>query len=833
MAQPLNEFLIEYFKLVRMVDMRDNHTEQWAHFEDLVTSGDMTKDQKKWADKLFQKDLAGNFIRVNGEYQIKPLPDQTGTHDELDDADWETLFRICQGVFYNMSRDRASFAGNDKVLEFLNEWQHVFTGANQSEVVATAATEAQCAQLQALLTNNKDFLKDKLERDSDWAGILDSNTSYESLISGLASKKYNKDDKFREKIQTLAGKINNACDPYTNPTGYNKFISNIGGTRPNLRLIYDIYAPGWTQPSVDVAKLAVFKEQYQSLFYTLYKEDKVLDAFRSKEGSDNRISASVEGAKKGIDYDDVNSKNYVSPKRDDLLTPFQQLQKWADDTYENCLEKYMKLRGDRLFFSEYSQKIAKALGKNNVKPTDGFKGLLDNKSKIAGALKSSPKASEAFDWMSKTLEEFSNDPNLKRTMEGALKNGRQMRNLISELIIKAVDDNKVDQAKIAMEVLSVMKYGMTTSKVMDALKKEEISVFSDKNLSWNKNEGVQFVTKALDKSIKTAFMGIGYGITMIGNEIRLTGSKYNKQFQHGKKDKTGGKLRTMSNAHDANAANERAIFNANKTAADAADNARKAAKETDRGDALADLGLGRTDPDAKDKVDQAERNIRDNLKPELANKQTVLQPYTEKLDIYESVRTLFESRTRNQNELATLQTELAAATDPAEQEEIKQEIKLLSEDIRKNKQQIASYDGIYPELVGLQTLSETDIDNLVTTLEADPAYTAARDDYDNAEAEIYKQENAIDQFRKAEAEIKNLDDALKKRQKKFDEWDKDHKNKYEELISYWDILETGRDSHSGKMYSWAMGYKKAKHKAFSANANTYITNFISNYGHVA
>ena len=47
------------------------------------------------------------------------------------------------------------------------------------------------------------------------------------------------------------------------------------------------------------------------------------------------------------------------------------------------------------------------------------------------------------------------------------------------------------------------------------------------------------------------------------------------------------------------------------------------------------------------------------------------------------------------------------------------------------------------------------------------------------------------------------------------------------------MLETGRDSHSGKMYSWTLGSKKAKQKAFSANAGTYISDFMSNYGHVA
>ena len=103
-----------------------------------------------------------------------------------------------------------------------------------------------------------------------------------------------------------------------------------------------------------------------------------------------------------------------------------------------------------------------------------------------------------------------------------------MKALIRELIIKAVRENKIDEAKTAMEVLSVIKYGYTTSKIMDAIRKEPLSIFSDKGLSWNKNEGMQFVTNALDRSIKYAFTSLGYGITFVGNAIRLSGSKIKK-----------------------------------------------------------------------------------------------------------------------------------------------------------------------------------------------------------------------------------------------------------------------------------------------------------------
>ena len=131
-----------------------------------------------------------------------------------------------------------------------------------------------------------------------------------------------------------------------------------------------------------------------------------------------------------------------------------------------------------------------------------------------------------FEWMEKTLDDLKNT--MPKAFNGALKNGGQMRALVSELILNAVRDNKIDEAKTAMEVLSVVKYGYTTSKIMDTLRadKDLFTIFSDKDLSWNKG-GVEIVTNAMDKTIRFAFLTAGYAITGIGNAIRLNGSKFN------------------------------------------------------------------------------------------------------------------------------------------------------------------------------------------------------------------------------------------------------------------------------------------------------------------
>ena len=244
--------------------------------------------------------------------------------------------------------------------------------------------------------------------------------------------------------------------------------------------------------------MAVFKTEYDILLRHLAHKDKVRNVFPS-----DKIKSAFDTAKSNVAYDDKNSPDYVPPKRKDEITPLQRMSEWADETYADIFEKYTKFKGDRLYFSPNAKNIVAAIHKAKVKPTDGIKGVLDKAGDIEkGLLYKSPKATDHFKWFSKTMGELGST--MPKAFEGALRNGRQMRAIIEEMILIAVRDGKVDEAKTAMEVLSVIKYGYTTSKIMDALGKEKLSIFSDGKLSWNKNEGMKFVTTALDKSIKTA-----------------------------------------------------------------------------------------------------------------------------------------------------------------------------------------------------------------------------------------------------------------------------------------------------------------------------------------
>ena len=500
---------------------------------------------------------------------------------------------------------------------------------------------------------------------------------------------------------------------------------------------------GFDTSTVNPNKLDYFKRNYKSLLNTLVTDSKVYDVFKLYDHG--KISKHLEASVGKVDYANADSKDYVPPKRSDELTPWQHLKDNVKDTWTDYMDKYIKLRGDRLYFSNSAQLIFKALTGAKFKPTDGLDKLLSSAGDIKKNLMyKSPRAVDHFDWMNKTLGELKNT--MPKAFAGALKTGRQMKAIVSELVIKAVRENKMDEAKTAMEVLSVVKYGYTTSKIMDALGNEKLSIFSDGGLSWNKNQAVQFVTNAMDKSIKAAFMGVGYLITMGGNAIRLNGSKFN------------GKTGRIKGARD--------TWIADNNAQRAAAQQQKTANETQKTDLENNLTAMRNRGLTEQALDASIGQYRQDI-----------SALNQNLD----------------NQVRNLEQWLAAnQTHP-------------------DANAVANY------LVQLQAGS-----NPAAPTVTDPAVQARVQNISQSRRDITAKTKQMDrkikkrqEFENATQSIQMLNDQITKQNDVLNNWDDNHKDKYRELMAYWDMLETGRDSHTGKMYSWMPGSAKDKQKNFN------------------
>ena len=764
MPMKMNDFLSEFYK--RLI-FRDMSIEQFAQYCSYVKANDFNGNMKKWTD-LLEKDATGKLVVDNATklYVRKNLP----TDADLDPGEWEKLYRAFQSAFRNMAGARSSL--DEKTVKFLDKYfgKDLTATPPVSRMFDSASANARADNL--IQTTLKNFLIGKelefkliLKRD----GLLNDDFTFQNLIEGINSRKYNTDPKFQRRLMNVVEYI-----VASDAEDLKKALKlRIGEQIPDLTDI----RTGFNTDIVNPYQLNNFKLEYDTLLRALYSEPKILADFQNYD--DGKISKPLNKAKEHLKYSDPSSPDYVKPKREDELTIAQRISDFARDTYADYLEKYISLNGDRFFFSDEAKAIVSGLKK--VKPTDGLAGLLKEAAGLEKNLKSAGKfkASKHAKWLTDTLTDFSGDKNMSRIFAGALKNSTHMKALIRELIFKAVREGKIDEAKTAMEVLSVMKYGYTTSKIMDAMRKEPLSIFSDKGLSWNKNQGMQFVTTALDKSIKAAFVGIGYGLTFARNAIRLSNSKIKKTtgaLNQERKDRLQADADAKSHLDNQIALEQAQISNVNSiidghlTAGGAriAPDAYKTNLNTAMTTANADLQT------AKNDVANALTTVIDWLN-DAANRTD--PNYNSVYDYYSAVYAAWESNGAGHATLPVLPAGMTFAGVPAS---------TIENDIRTALQNMESRTH----------------------------------DYDDAN-------DKLTEFTNAENTLSALTDQLARHTAESGAWDDNHHDHVEELINYWNMLESGRNTHSGPMYSW-FGRKKTQENKFKNIRGNIIQHAMQN-----
>lgn len=754
----MDEFLLEYYR--RLIFQR-MPIEQFVQFCEYVDKDELVGNRKDWANNLLEKDADGKYVKINKLYVRKSLPDpdEPGGSFELSDEEWEKLFKAFQETFREMDASKKSFKYVEKANKFLNQY---FGSDGQlfSYAVATTAAEAKIADLAELLQSHP-----RLEFLLRQYNLINDDFSYKDLLDGLKDKKYNKDPKFQSRVQQIAGQLEYAAQSDEN-------VRQIIGGIPDFNII----SSEFENKQVNPAKLNEFKGVYSDLLKELYTNKDAFEAFSKNDSS--KISKTLNEAKERVDYNNKESEDYIPPKRQDELSMPQRISEWWDTTFENYLDKYVKLHGDRMYFSPAAKLIVKAIDKEKIKPTDGLEKVLSSASAISDNLKKkSNKAAKQFKWFTDTMTELKNT--MPKAFAGALKNGTQMRALIQELILKAVRDGKVNEAKTAMEVLSVIKYGYTTSKIMDALGKTDLTIFSDTKLSWNKNDGVKFIMNALDRSIKTAMIGVGYGVTIVGNMIRLHGSKFNNK----------------SDVLD-NAWMEKAAQNESE----------RTKMQRTYDDNVAQRALHQ---DTLDNMDDAFG----------INAETISEKHAE-LSAANDLSAGLDKRREN--------VIMAARNAPERIRHIEEQLHQMREYSRDPHLSDAQRDEVARQVSRLERKLESAMRDVRTeTLpngERANAYSRAIEKINERQQTLDSERNLkelrINEWNNANEAVKMLDAQIVQRDKKIRSWDNDHKNQYLELMAFWDFLETGRNTHTGPMYSWALGSAKSKQNAFDKDVET-------------
>lgn len=800
MSVKMNDFLLQYY-----MQLRFNHmpAEVRAKFNEYAKNDDFRGHMKDWKKNLM----------TNGANNPIPDPTEVGGAWELSNDEWEKLFRAFQDAFRAMDADKKSFKDNKDANDFLNEYfgdLHLFSNG----VASNDAEQEIQGNFKTFLESNRQVLEVAFKQ---W-GLTDGDFSYSDLMSGIQDKKYNTSPKFQKKIKDVAQYV---AYYMRQPD----FVNSLPNAQTNLP-DFEKVEKGFDDDQIDPLKLDYFKRNHRDLLDTLNKKSKIYSVFKTYDKG--KISKLLDEATQKVDYGNKESDDYVPPKRDDELTPWQQLSKNIGDTWSDYMDKYIKFRGDRLYMSNSAKAIVKALDDKKVKmkPTDGLGKLVENTDAIkANLLYKSPTATKHFEWMAKTLKELQST--MPKAFAGALQNGRQMRALVSELIMTAVRDGKMDEAKTAMEVLSVIKYGYTTSKIMDALGKENLSIFSDKGLSWNKNEGVQFVTNAMDKSIKAAFMAVGYGITIAGNAYNLHGSKFNRATGR-MKQAHDDFIRANDDAKNKKIA-ERNIENPlAQQRIQAEQNVMAQTGITDATYAQHEQAYNTAKSDAKQKLtvmNDADKRLKD------ANQK--LESYD---DLTQQINSANQALPQIQQNLQQLQN---ALNNPNTYNGMPpQAANALAVDIQRQitdlQQQERDIQQSLPQLQQQQQqlLANPDIQSaLANRPQYQADFNAAQTSYNTAQQMADQLGDPVHKFKNAKNRVDELNRQIDARNDEINNWDDKHTDKFQELMAYWDFLETGRNTHTGNMYSWTPGSAAKKQKKF--NGSVRFQQYLAAYGRVA
>lgn len=794
----MKDFLTTYYN--RLI-FREMPYEQFVQFCGYIKDKKATDNQKIWAEELLVKDPeTGEFApdpSLNTVFQRKDLPDPADPTEGLSDEEWPKLFLAFQRAFQSMDSAKKDFQYNEKAKKFFEEYfgknpttglqnlfQHTKIKPSAESKIYKAPTPPSTATvpgtLYAFLEKYRHILESRFS--GGYYSITTDDFSYDDLLKGLKEGKYNNKTSFREKLEAVAGYIE----------GYKSDLVTAGIHVSDIPDLSD-YQDWYDDNNIHPFRMEQFKREYTVLLNKLRSESKIREVFENHDKG--KISGPLNKALKSQSYDDPNSDDYVQPKREDELTLIEQVGKWWSDTYSDCFEKYVKLNPDRKFFSTEAKIICKHLQKG-LNKTDGLDGVLgkidDVKKKLTVAREL--KSKKHLEWFEKTLNALKNDPKLDKVWAGALKNGTHMRALVKEIIIRAVKEDKKDEAKTAMELISVLHYDYTTSKIMETLGKENLSIFSDGKLSWNKNEGMKLVTAALDKGIKAAFMALGYGVTIVGNAYKLSNSKIKRY---------SGKNENFKNEHDRylddQAAKKTALENLLK-------GERK--QETETQTRVSSIQGTRTYDVAKADLEAERDTLRSGADAEQNNLQTLKEDFFK--IIYDKATGAYRVSDPEVDLISTFLNQLDA--NGAGTKTVTVPTLPTTPTVTIPVGTPGMTPGVY-DLGALmnQMLQQKDVVNAAIT------------DHNNKQNELDDLVNGTELLAQLRIQITQHEDEVAN-------WDNNHMDEMEELALYWNRLETGRNTKTGPMYNWFRFLSKKKAQGdFDGRAAGIISAYNKNH----
>lgn len=518
MAFYTENFIIDLAKQLNLNNMDDATR---ARLKDLKKKGVATKKQNGWEPGANPPKIDANdgtdYIYTDDSVATGPAP----SHTDLKD-----LYKKLVVIMRDLAADK-ELSSENPVKDFLAEFygtgmavEPFKIGAVGSGLPISPATPSTpdkdiakyinsnlgrltsfFSKTEGIKRKDLEYLADKLDKGT----YYDDAKAVKKLNSFLEHFKYYAIYEDREK---LPAKDFPACFGTVDPINgvVDDFYSdNVDKIMQNIN-----------DPKVDPGDLIPLKDNVNKLFGKLVSNDKLREKFTSKD-TDGDITKWIN---KGLEETNYKSGDHaLTPLYTDRRTFWNEAKKKVNDFYVDTLGK-LNQKHTRHLYSTNARFIVAELIKKGIKPTDGTAKMVEAFGAINGNLPNP--VQKELKWFKEVMEKLSGQDFFK----DALRDGDQMRQLVQEIIKAAVHDNKVEEAKVALETLAVMRYTMTTSSVRDKLKATDFTLFSDGGLSWNNNEFVKRVTTAFDKTLKVGLQAAFEVGNLAKNAIKENGVKF-------------------------------------------------------------------------------------------------------------------------------------------------------------------------------------------------------------------------------------------------------------------------------------------------------------------
>lgn len=502
MAFDSEKFLID---LAKQLNLRNMDDATRAKLDDLKKKGVATKKQQGWApDKVLP--TIGD-VTAAAPTATPPEPEKyTYTGDPIAGGavpsakDLKDLYLKLVVILRDINADK-ELRENDPTKKFLDKFYGSGKTVEQYESNPVPATYP-VADIKKYIDTYKSQLYFAL-------GIKESDL--EKLSKALGDEPYTTNAKALSVFENFLAKMSNHYYSSTVP-----LPGKLPAGLQDSDQISQIYQAITTPKDPSATQLAQFAAGKDELFGKLVSDEKLREKFMNKD-SDGDITKWINKGLSETNYKDGD--HALTPKYSDRKTFWNRAQDNIKDWYVDTIGK-LNDKHTRHIYSTEARFIVPELIKKGVKPTDGTQKILDTFDAINGKLPNP--VQKKLKWIKETMTKMSGTDFFK----DALKDGDQMRQLIQEIVKAAAHDDKKEEAKVALEMLAVMRYTITTSSIRDSLKKSPLVLMSDSKLSFNKNEGMKIVTNAFDKALNATLMGAFELGNMAKNAIKENGVKF-------------------------------------------------------------------------------------------------------------------------------------------------------------------------------------------------------------------------------------------------------------------------------------------------------------------